>query len=94
MGSHHRQVAILVPDDKLDCFGYSGNNLALSKTVKLFIRDQYCHLGLKAPHCSGASKNEWITWSFEFFTLFTFRFTVFGFSIREVSTEGLSLNRI
>ena len=21
MGSHHRQVAILVPDDKLDCFG-------------------------------------------------------------------------
>ena len=21
MGSHHRQVAILVQDDKLDCFG-------------------------------------------------------------------------
>ena len=50
MGSHHRHVAILVPDEKLDCFGYSIKNLALTKTVKLFIRDQYCHLGLKAPH--------------------------------------------
>ena len=26
MGSCHRQVEILVPDDKLDCFGYSGKN--------------------------------------------------------------------
>ena len=50
MRSHHRQVAILVPDDKLDCFGYSRKNLARTKTVKLFIQDQYCHLGLKAPH--------------------------------------------
>ena len=25
MGSHHHQVAILVPDDKLDCFGQLEN---------------------------------------------------------------------
>ena len=51
MGSHHRQVVILVPDDKLDCFGYGGKIMSRTKTVKLFIRDQYCHLGLMAPHC-------------------------------------------
>ena len=33
MGSHHRQVAILVPDDKLDGFAYSRKKLIRSKTV-------------------------------------------------------------
>ena len=33
MGSHHHQRAILVPDDKLDCFGYWGKNLDWNKTV-------------------------------------------------------------
>ena len=50
MGSHHRQVVILVPDDKLDYFGCRGKNLDQTKMVKLFIRDLYCHLGLMAPH--------------------------------------------
>ena len=50
MGSHHRQMAILVPDDRLDCFGILKKKLAFSKTVQLFIWDQYCHLGLMAPH--------------------------------------------
>ena len=27
MGSHHHQVAILVPDDKVDCFGQFENFL-------------------------------------------------------------------
>ena len=50
MGSHHCQVAILVPDDKVDCFGQSKNFFASSKMVLLFIRDQFCHLELIAPH--------------------------------------------
>ena len=33
MGSHHRQVAILVLDDKLDCFVFNGNFLAFDKGV-------------------------------------------------------------
>ena len=52
MGSHHHQVAILVPDDKLDCFGQLENFSAWSKMVWLFIRDQCCHLELMAPHSS------------------------------------------
>ena len=48
MGSHHHQVAILVPDDKLDCFGPL--EISWQKIVKLFIRDQCCHLELMAPH--------------------------------------------
>ena len=35
-GSHHCQVAMLVPDDKLDCFAYSEKKLAWTKTIKLF----------------------------------------------------------
>ena len=31
--AYHHQVAILVADDKLDCFGYSRKILALTKTV-------------------------------------------------------------
>ena len=31
MGSHHHQAAILVQDDKLDCFGQSENFFACSK---------------------------------------------------------------
>ena len=50
MGSHRRQVAILVQDDKLDCFGLPWKKIGLDKMVLLFIRDQYCHLGLMAPH--------------------------------------------
>ena len=50
MGSHHCQVEILVPNDKLDCFGHQGKILVWTKTVKLFVRDQYCHLGLMAPN--------------------------------------------
>ena len=50
MGSHHRQVAMLVPDDKLNCFDILRKNLSWTKTVELFIWDQYCHLGLMAPH--------------------------------------------
>ena len=50
MGSHHCQVAILVQDDKLDCFGLAWKKLGLDKTVLLLIRDQYCNLGLMAPH--------------------------------------------
>ena len=49
MGSHHHQVAILVPDDELDCFGILRKNLPRTETVQIFIRDQYCHLGLMAP---------------------------------------------
>ena len=45
MGSYHLQVAILVPDDKLDCFG-----VLRKEFVQLFIRDQNCHRGLMAPH--------------------------------------------
>ena len=37
MGSHHCQGAILVLDDKLDCFGYHGKNLPKTKMVYLFI---------------------------------------------------------
>ena len=33
MGSHHRQVAILVLDDKLDCFVFNGNFLAFDKAA-------------------------------------------------------------
>ena len=50
MGSHHRQIAILVPDDKLDCFEILPKKFDSAKTVQLFIWDQYCHLGLIAPH--------------------------------------------
>ena len=51
MGSHHRQVAILVPDDKLDCFDILTKKIGSAKTVQLFILDQYCPLWLIAPHC-------------------------------------------
>ena len=50
MGSHHRQVAILVPDDKLDCFGLPRKQIWLGQTGLAFIWDQYCHLLLMAPH--------------------------------------------
>ena len=33
MGSHHHQVAILVPDDKLDCLGKLENFFAWSKMI-------------------------------------------------------------
>ena len=38
------------PSDKLDCFGLQRKKLGLDKQVKLFILDQFCHLGLMAPH--------------------------------------------
>ena len=50
MGSHHRQVAILVTCDKLDCFDILVEKIVLDKTVQLLFWDQYCHLGLMAPH--------------------------------------------
>ena len=50
MGSHHHQVAILVPDDKLDCLGQLKNFFFLVKNGQLFIWDQCCHLELMAPH--------------------------------------------
>ena len=50
MGSHHHQVAILVPDDKLDCLGQLKTFFDWSKMVYLFIQDQCCHLELMAPH--------------------------------------------
>ena len=49
MGSHHRQVAVLVLDDKLDCFGVLRKKFGSEKTVQLFIWDHYCHLGPMAP---------------------------------------------
>ena len=33
MGSHHHQGAILVPDDKLECFGHLENIFAWSNMV-------------------------------------------------------------
>ena len=33
IGSRHRQVAILVTDDKLDCIVFNGNFLAFDKAV-------------------------------------------------------------
>ena len=42
MGSHHRQVVILVPDDKLNFFDILRKKLARTKTVQLFICDQWC----------------------------------------------------
>ena len=50
MGNHHQQVAILVPDDKLDCYGQLEKFIAWSKMGQLFIRDHCCHLELMAPH--------------------------------------------
>ena len=44
MGSHYRQVAILVQLDKLDCFVFNENFLAFDKVVSLFIWDQCCFL--------------------------------------------------
>ena len=46
MGS---QVAILVPDKKLDRFVLDKILRGESKTIYFFIRDQYCHLELMAP---------------------------------------------
>ena len=43
MGSYHRQVAILVPDDKLDCYVLS-DFFALDKNSLAF------YLGLVLPH--------------------------------------------
>ena len=42
MGSHHRQVVILVLDDKLIFFDILRKKLARTKTVQLFICDQWC----------------------------------------------------
>ena len=53
--SHHRQVRILVLDDKLDCFGLLRKKFGQDKTVQLFIRDQSWHLGLMAPHSQSVS---------------------------------------
>ena len=50
MGSHHHQVAILVPDDKRDCFGVLGKIWLVQKRSSFFIQDSYCHLRLMAPH--------------------------------------------
>ena len=50
MGSHLHQVAIQVTDDKLDCFVIAREKLAWTKRSSFFLRDQYCHLGLMAPH--------------------------------------------
>ena len=36
MGSHHQQVAILVPDDKLDCFGILGKKFGSDKNGLAF----------------------------------------------------------
>ena len=66
MGSHHRQVAILVPDDKLDCFVFNGNFVAFDKAVKLFIRDQCCCQGLMAPHCKSSCLRRKMTHFFNY----------------------------
>ena len=44
MGSHHRQVAILVPDEKLNCFYFSRANFFQNKNEIAFIRGQWSHL--------------------------------------------------
>ena len=47
--SHHHQVAILVPDDKIDCFC----QLEIFYSIKnglAFIRDMCSHLELMASH--------------------------------------------
>ena len=51
-------VAILVPDDKLDCFVLFEKNLLRVKTVRLFIRNQCCHLVLMAPHYEQTALNK------------------------------------
>ena len=43
-------MAILVPDDKLDCFDLMGKKFCLDKYGLSFIGDQNCHLQLMAPH--------------------------------------------
>ena len=48
---------MLVPDDKLDCFGQLENFLDRSEMVQLFIRDHCCHLELMAPHSPAGLKN-------------------------------------
>ena len=48
-------VAILVPDDKLDCL-FSAIFLLWTKTVQLFIGDLCCHEGLTA-HGSRANSS-------------------------------------
>ena len=47
MGSHQPQVAVLVPDKKLDRFVRAKFFPLQTKTIQLIIRDQYHHL---APH--------------------------------------------
>ena len=49
MGSHQLPAAILVPDDKLDCFGYGGK-FGPDRNGLAFFPDQYSHRGLIAPH--------------------------------------------
>ena len=60
MGSHHRQVAILVPDDKLVGLDTAEKIGLWPKWSSFFIRDQCSHLRLMAPHCQGWNYvNKW-----------------------------------
>ena len=49
MGSHHHQVAILVPDDKLDCFGQWENFLSSQKC------SSFCLGPVLPPRTDGSS---------------------------------------
>ena len=51
------QVAIMVHDDKLDCFGLLRKKFGLGKMVYLFDPDQNCNLGLMAPHYNATTFN-------------------------------------
>ena len=53
MGSHHHEAAILVPDDKLNCFGQLENFFAWSKVVQLF------YLGPVLPSITDGSSLSW-----------------------------------
>ena len=51
MGSLHHKVAVLVPDEKLNCFFIFDAQLFTKQNELSFIREQWSHLEDDASHC-------------------------------------------